>query len=49
MTACPARLWGDPTGLACTAQGEHTTHIYAASALGDAHDASEARAEASRG
>jgi hypothetical protein len=34
---------------ACTAQGEHTTHTYAASSLGDAHDASEAQAEASRG
>jgi hypothetical protein len=45
---CPHTLWGDADGLACTQTGPHTTHVYAASAVGDAHDESEARAEAGR-
>jgi hypothetical protein len=45
---CPHTLWGDPDGLLCTQTGPHDTHVYAASAVGDAHDASEAAAEAGR-
>lgn len=44
---CPATLWNLP-GLRCTRTDEHDTHVYIASALGDAHDEAEARAEEGR-
>lgn len=48
MSACPHRLDGLPDGLLCIQTGPHTTHVYAASAVGDGHDESEAAAEAGR-
>lgn len=45
---CDHRLADLPDGLLCTQNGPHETHVYAASAVGDAHDASEAAAEAGR-
>lgn len=46
---CDHTLWDDPTGLACTAQGDHTTHTYAASDAPDRHGASEDAAEGRQG
>ena len=45
---CDHHLGGLPDGLLCIQTGPHDTHVYAASAVGDAHDASEARAEATQ-
>jgi hypothetical protein len=49
MCASDHHPWDLPTGLPCLGDGPGHAHTYAASDAADGHDASEARAEASRG